>query len=763
MRLEVCQTMSEPASSSPVNAGPETEPAEAELARYFSLGRAAAQKLVRAGHFSVESVRNLSDEQLSRTGLEPNDVERIRAARTTPTDGTGQTTPVDGRRVMEKWLESVKKAERPRRRSVSASPKDSTVVLRKWVEGDDAVLEAWIRQSEPAPARPRITAPAPATPPVPGVETPPPAEGAVGLPSNLVEREETVVHWLTDLLDRVKSDRFDPVQVLQEGQELQRQLYDERQRRKQREEELEHVKRGSIAVIKYVRNREAKERDEMLQSKEAEIADLKLKLFESQSHPSGTSGSDGPASSTVLPGPNPPGVPESQVREMEAKIRAEFTDREHSFIERETELRRRIIQLEGDARNLRAQAETADRRGRLVQLDSASMSREVNDRLSQADAREREIVIRENELRTKFEEIRIRAEEFERKREPVLFKEKELQSWEQELRVRQQALEVEGRRIEQARLTSANPETADAVKRLRELQAEVAKKEDELRTREQFLHQKMEELEGLERRAAEGEAERLHTDIVSAASAGAAKLSSGVRRLDDLLFGGLPTGAQVLINGPAHTGKDVLARLFIAEGLKRNVPAIWVVTDKTYRTIREDMMTILPAYADFESKGMVKYVDLYAKSLGVNEAERSVTLLRATDKGVLEQLIEAVAHATQDLRSRAESYRLVFESVSTLTAYHDTATTYRFLQPFTGRCKLDGALGYYVLETGMHSESDLQTLEHMVDGSLNLKIDQLKTYLSVRGITDVQSRAWVGYNFTKKSFTLGSFSLDHIR
>jgi len=63
----------------------------------------------------------------------------------------------------------------------------------------------------------------------------------------------------------------------------------------------------------------------------------------------------------------------------------------------------------------------------------------------------------------------------------------------------------------------------------------------------------------------------------------------------------------------------------------------------------------------------------------------------------------------------------------------------------------------------MHSDADLETLEHMVDGSVNLKVEQLKTFLSVRGIGEAQSRAWIGYTFTKRSLNLGSFSLDHIR
>jgi KaiC/GvpD/RAD55 family RecA-like ATPase len=217
------------------------------------------------------------------------------------------------------------------------------------------------------------------------------------------------------------------------------------------------------------------------------------------------------------------------------------------------------------------------------------------------------------------------------------------------------------------------------------------------------------------------------------------------------------------VNGPAHTGKDILARLFMAEGLKNGSGALWVITDRTYTTVREEMTAIQPNYPELEKRGLVRYVDLYSKSLGVHEAERGVKLLMSTDKALLEQLVAAVNTFASELKEKAKGYRIVFESVSTVTAYLDAAMTFRFLQPLIGRRKLDGAAGYYELETGMHSESDLQTLEHMMDGSIHLKVDQLKTFLSVRGITDVQSRAWVGYTFSKKAFTLGSFSLDHIR
>jgi hypothetical protein len=50
-----------------------------------------------------------------------------------------------------------------------------------------------------------------------------------------------------------------------------------------------------------------------------------------------------------------------------------------------------------------------------------------------------------------------------------------------------------------------------------------------------------------------------------------------------------------------------------------------------------------------------------------------------------------------------------------------------------------------------------------MDGSIEFKTDGVKTFLGVQGLTDVQSRAWIQYTYTKKGLNIGSFALDHIR
>ncbi len=724
-----------------------------ELAQALGVSADGARRLIEAGHDTPEAARGLSADELGQLGLSPADRDAVARGAAVPASPPAELA-ADPDRIVQRWVGSVGKSDRARRPKVAASGKASADVLRRWVEGDDRAMEEWIRASDLPPSGP---APAPTTaPPREGAPASPAGEPAV--PASVVEREETVVRWLTGLLDRVKSEQFDPASMIQEAQELQRQLYDERARRKQLEDQVEHVKRGSIAVIKYVRSREAKEREAALHAQEEELAQLRERLA--------ALGDAGAPSADPAPreaaAPAGDGSPSAAVPGEPRD--SEFAAREQQYIDRETELRRRVVHLEGEARRLTAELEQAREQGKAAAQTGGAVEARLARQFEEAAQRDRDLVARENELRAKFEEIRLATEEIERRKTPLEFKERELAAYDQQLESRRRALDIEARRLEETRKelgagTVTGPKPADL---LEARQQELAKKEEELRGRESLLAERVRELERLTSSTATADAEKLHADSVKDASA--ARVRSGVRRLDDLLYGGFLAGSQLLVNGPAHSGKDTLARLFSTEGLRQEIPSIWVVTDKTYGQVRDDLLQLYPATADAERKGLLRFVDLYSLAVGAPATSvPGVRFLSSNDRGVLDQLSKAVDGYAEQFKEKFSTYRLVFESVSTVTAVLDTAATFRFLQPFVGRRKLDGAVGYYELESGMHAEADLEALEHMVDGSLNLKLEQMKTFLAVRGLGEAQARSWIGYTFTKRSFNLGSFSLEHIR
>lgn len=63
-------------------------------------------------------------------------------------------------------------------------------------------------------------------------------------------------------------------------------------------------------------------------------------------------------------------------------------------------------------------------------------------------------------------------------------------------------------------------------------------------------------------------------------------ISSGVKRLDDLLGGGLPKGTSTLIVGPAGSGKSALATQYVVAAAARGERSVMFVFDESIATLR---------------------------------------------------------------------------------------------------------------------------------------------------------------------------------
>ena len=61
---------------------------------------------------------------------------------------------------------------------------------------------------------------------------------------------------------------------------------------------------------------------------------------------------------------------------------------------------------------------------------------------------------------------------------------------------------------------------------------------------------------------------------------GQRRLSTGIRKLDALLGGGIPEGDSLLLAGPSGSGKSILGTHFIAEGLRHGEPGIVAVFEE---------------------------------------------------------------------------------------------------------------------------------------------------------------------------------------
>ena len=240
-----------------------------------------------------------------------------------------------------------------------------------------------------------------------------------------------------------------------------------------------------------------------------------------------------------------------------------------------------------------------------------------------------------------------------------------------------------------------------------------------------------------------------------------AKVKTGNTRLDDLLLGGIPFGSNIMVHGPPFVGKEVMVNSFIGEGLKKGIPALWVITDKTPKDIREEMKFVLSGYDEYERRGLVRYIDAFSRSMGDESKDEFTGLYRRADR------------PREDIRGGGDHHQVVpgeprilpdgvpfhFHADSVFGPQHRVPV----LSPLCGKRKRDKAVSMFTVEKGMHGEQEIQMLGSIMDGMIDFKVDQLKTFFSVQGISEVQSRAYIRYTASKHALQIGSFALDHIR
>ncbi len=599
--------------------------------------------------------------------------------------------------LMETEIKKEKKVVKSEKPSMDENPEDMGA-LKSWLKGDSDSFSEWL-----------------------GEETF--EEEREELEEEIAERHEELIesrraldskmHEMEALkgefeerLKKLDTGEFDPNEIVQENLELREEIGDLKaaiggleEEKEDMIQEVEEIKQGSIAMLKYLKSQKMKQT---------------------------TSGGE---------------IGEGQVA----------VDGEE------------ISRLKEDNIDLKGKIEAMKASGEYEGVEESEIIEELKGKEAQLERYEREIKEKTDKIQSLQDDLNIKNEELEKIKGQLQYKEDELNKHETDLQHREELIRKQMREVEALKDEFGGTTEKERQRRMEELEKEVSRKEQELKAKVSYMEQKERELRAREDELIDEELEERKEEILQEIEQEKAK--TGTSRLDDLLLGGFPLGSNLSIYGPPHVGKRVMINSFIAEGLEKGVPAIWVITDKTIAAVRQEMKFVLPTYQDYEMRGLIYYVDAYSVSMGeVREDEKDKDFIKFIDEqSDVSAITEAVEKFAREIMKKHRYYRLAFESVSTIIAYLDTTTTFRTLQPFAGRRRRDQAVALYTLEKGMHSEQDISMLGHMMDGQLEFKFQQLQTYLRVEGLGDVQTRQWVKYSHSKSGITMGSFSLDTIR
>lgn len=246
------------------------------------------------------------------------------------------------------------------------------------------------------------------------------------------------------------------------------------------------------------------------------------------------------------------------------------------------------------------------------------------------------------------------------------------------------------------------------------------------------------------------------------ATPSSARLPTGVKRLDALLGGGIQAGSAVLVYGPPFLGKEVLARKFALANLAQDTPAVFVLTNAAAADVRRDLAAGDPNYPQAEGKHMARFIDTYSRGIGAADKFADADYLDgALD---LNGISLAVNKAQAALVAHHDAHALIVDSVSTLIAYSNPQTAFRFLQTLIGRARRVGATGYYLMDQGMHTDADVQMFKHLMTGTIEVRESAGKTQVQVQGLGAPQGPGWVEYRFDDRTFEVtGSFAAGRIR
>ena len=229
------------------------------------------------------------------------------------------------------------------------------------------------------------------------------------------------------------------------------------------------------------------------------------------------------------------------------------------------------------------------------------------------------------------------------------------------------------------------------------------------------------------------------------ASAEVERVPVGVPALDKLLGGGIPKGTNILLIGSLGRGKSTLSRKFVAQGIQRGEPCMYVAIDDDPNLVAQELSKLLPqGVREYEKLSLYQVVDAYSWSTGIQSPSRFAV------SGLLElsQLAGVVADAGTALGQSVQGKkggRRVLDSVSSLLVNFELSSVQRFLSSVARTATAFGGITtFYIVEEGAVPDQILNNMKYLMDGIIEMRDELGKRLARVANMKWVSvSRDWV--------------------
>jgi KaiC/GvpD/RAD55 family RecA-like ATPase len=189
----------------------------------------------------------------------------------------------------------------------------------------------------------------------------------------------------------------------------------------------------------------------------------------------------------------------------------------------------------------------------------------------------------------------------------------------------------------------------------------------------------------------------------------------GIQELDDILYGGIPSGYSVLLTSPPLDEKDLIVDSYLQQGLFKE----------------ETVLQITSSIKDISRSFVLNYPDNFYIMLCSPWAESIIedTQNLAKIPGIedLTQLNISLNVFIRDIKQRGKNIdRVVIDLLSDTLLMHETRVVRRWLMDLLTLFKQLKVTSLSTLDQGMHSASEARIIIDLFDGHMDITENRLE-------------------------------------
>ena len=205
------------------------------------------------------------------------------------------------------------------------------------------------------------------------------------------------------------------------------------------------------------------------------------------------------------------------------------------------------------------------------------------------------------------------------------------------------------------------------------------------------------------------------------------------------LMWGIPPGTNMLLSGDLFSGKDLLSRDFLREGLSNDEACILISTNETAENLEGTKLDNLCIIDSVSSRFGATVEHPFFEQIRYIESPMDLTMIMVALNDFIDLL-----HQHKNIKR----IRIVLDSVSTLLMYSNLRTVFKFLHVLTTRIRSVGGICMMLMEERAHDDIEIRTVQQLAQGLIMMENNTIQ----IKGFKNAQ----VNYELIEDKISLKS-------